>query len=147
MSNSLPVDCSTPDFAVLHHLPSSSSQTHVHWGGGAIQPSYPLSSFSPPAFSRSQPRGLFQGVKSSHQVAKVLELQLQHQSFQWIFRVDFLVWSPCCPRSLLQHHSSKALILWHSAFFIVQLLHLYKTPGKTIAWIIQTFVGKVKLWK
>ena len=50
-------------------------------------------------------------------------------------------------KGLLQHHSSKALILWHSAFFIVQLLHLYKTPGKTIAWIIQTFVGKVKLWK
>ena len=62
---------------------------HVHWVSDATQPSYPLSSPSPSAFSLSH-QGLFQWVGSSHQVAKVLELQLQHQSFQWIFRIDFL---------------------------------------------------------
>ena len=65
------------------------SQTHVHWVDDAIQSSHPLSSPSPPAFSLSQHQGLFQWVGSSHQVTKVLELQLQHQSFQWIFRTDF----------------------------------------------------------
>ena len=58
------------------------TQTHVHWDGDAIQPSHPLSSPSPPAFNLSQHQGLFQWVSSSHQVAKVLEFQLQHQSFQ-----------------------------------------------------------------
>ena len=79
------------------------AQTHVHWVGDTIQPSHPLSSPSPPASSLSQHQGLFQWVGSSHQVAKVLELQLQQQSFQWLFRVDFLqdwlVCSPCCPRN------------------------------------------------
>ena len=95
-----PVDCNTSGFPVLHHLPEF-AQTHVHWGGDAIQPSHPLSSPSPPALNLSQNQGLFQRVSSSHLVAKVLELQLQHQSIQWKFRVDFLqdwlVWSPCCP--------------------------------------------------
>ena len=75
---------------------------HVHRVGNAIQPSHPLSSPFPPAFNLSQHQGLIQSVSSSHQVAKVLEFQLQHQSFQWIFRTDFLqewlVWSPCSPR-------------------------------------------------
>ena len=61
------------------------TQTHVHWINDAIQPSHPLSSPSPPAPNPSQHQGLFQWVSSSHQVAKVLELQFQHQSFQWIF--------------------------------------------------------------
>ena len=65
------------------------AQTHVHWVGDAVQPSHPLSSPSPPAFNRSQHQGLFQWVSSPHQIAKVLELQLQHLSFQWIFRADF----------------------------------------------------------
>ena len=89
------------------------TQTHVRWVGDAIQPAHPLSSPSPPAFNLSQHQGLFKWVSSSHQVAKVFELQLQHQSFQWIIRTDFLsdglVGSPCSPRdsqSLLQHHSS-----------------------------------------
>ena len=90
---------STPGFPVPHHL-LEFAQVHVHWIGGAIQPSHPLSNPSP-ALSLSQHEGLFQWVDSSYQVAKVLELQLQ--SFQWVFRVDFLygwlVWSPCCPRS------------------------------------------------
>ena len=61
----------------------------VHWVGDAIQPSHPLSPPSP-ALSVSQDQGLFRWVISSHQVAKILEFQFQHQSFQWIVRVDFL---------------------------------------------------------
>ena len=83
-----PMDCSTPGFPVLHHLPEF-AQTHVHWIGDAVQPSHSMSSPSP-TFSLSQHQGLFQGVSSLHPVAKVLKLQLQHQFLQWIFRVDFL---------------------------------------------------------
>ena len=106
------------------------TQTHVHRVGDAIQPSHPLSSPSPSALNLSQHQGLFKWVSSSHQVATELELQLQHQSFQLIFRIDFLRidWLDLLPvqgtlKSLLQHHSSKVSILWHSAFFIVQLSH------------------------
>ena len=67
---------------------SMSLQTHVRWVHNAIQPSHPLSPSSPPALNLSRHQGLFQWVGSSHQVAKILELQLQHQSFQWIFKVD-----------------------------------------------------------
>ena len=78
------------------------TQTHVHWVGDAIQPSHPLSSPSPPAPNPSQHQGLFQWVNSSHQVAKVLEFQPQHQTFQWTPRTDLLkdglVGSPCSPR-------------------------------------------------
>ena len=97
-----PMDCSLPGLPVHCQLPEF-TQTHVHWVSDAIQPSHPLSSPSPPAFSLSQHQGLCQWVSSSHQVAKVLEFQLQHQSFQWIFRTDFLygglVGSPCSPRN------------------------------------------------
>ena len=122
------------------------------WASDAIQLSHPLSSPSPPAFTLSQHQGLFQWVSSSHQVIKVLEFHPQHQSSQWIFRTDSLydglVESPCSPRDsqdcgILQHHSSKALILQCSAFFIVQLSHPYMTTGKTIALTRRTFVGKV----
>ena len=78
-----PMNCSMPGFPVLYHL-LEFAQTHAHWVDDAIQPSHPLSSPSPPAFNLSQHQGLFQWVGSSHQVAKVLELKLQHQSFQWI---------------------------------------------------------------
>ena len=81
------MDCSTPGFPVHHQLPEL-TQTHTHRVGDAIQPSQSLSSPSPPAFNLSQHQDLFQWVSSSHQVAKILELQLQHQSFQWIFRTD-----------------------------------------------------------
>ena len=84
-----PMDCSTPSFSVHHQLPEF-SQTNVHRVSDAIQPSHPLSSPSPPAFNLSHHQDLFQWVSSSHQVTKVLELQLQHQSSQWIFRTDFL---------------------------------------------------------
>ena len=90
-----PLNCSMPDFPVLHYLPEF-AQIHVHSVSDAIQPLV-LPSL---ALNLSQHQSLFQGVGTLHQVAKVLELQ--HQSFQWIFRVDFLkdwlVWFPCCPR-------------------------------------------------
>ena len=82
-----PMDCSKPGFPVLHYLPKF-AQTHVQLVNDAIQPSHSLSSPSPPTFNLSQHQGLFQWVRSSHQVVKVLELQLQ--SFQWIFRTDLL---------------------------------------------------------
>ena len=95
-----PMNHSTPGLPVHHQLPEF-TQTHVHQVGDAIQPSHPLSSPSPPAPNPSQHLGLFQWVSSSHQVAKVLEFQLQHQSFQWTPRTDLedgLAGSPCSPR-------------------------------------------------
>ena len=93
--------CSMPGFPVCHQLPKF-AQTHVYQVSDAVQPSHPLSSPSPPPFSLSQHQGLFWWVSSSHQVAKVSEFQLQHQSFQWIFRIDFLLdWLICSPGSLL----------------------------------------------
>ena len=84
-----PMDCRMPGLPVHHQLPEF-TQTHVHWVSDAIQPSHPLSSTSSPALNLSQHQGLFKWGSSSHQVGKVLEFQLQHQSFQWIFRTDFL---------------------------------------------------------
>ena len=143
------MDCSMPGFPVPHQLPEL-AQTYVHRLGDAIQPSHPLSSPSPPAFNLSQHQGLFQWVSCSHQVAKVLELQLQHQSFQWTFRTDFIRMDwldlPAVHgtlKSLLQHHSLKAPILQRLAFLIVQLSHPYMTTGKTIALTRLTLVGKV----
>ena len=143
-----PMNHSMPGLPVHHKLPEF-TQTHAHQVGDAIQPSHPLLSPSP-APNPSQHQGLFQWVNSSQEVAKVLEFQLQHQSFQWTPRTyllqDGLVGSPCCPRdfkSLLQHHSSKASIFQCSAFFTVQLSHPYMSTGKTIALTRRTFVGKV----
>ena len=86
---------------LIHHQLLELALTHVHLVGDAIQPSYPRSSPSTPAFNLSQHQGLFQWLSSSYQVPRVLDFQLQHQSFLWIFRTDFLqdwlVWS-CCPR-------------------------------------------------
>ena len=126
------MDCSTPGFPVYHQLPKL-APAHVHWAGNAIQLSHLLSSPSPPTFNLSQHQGLFQWVSSSHQVAKVLEFQLQHQSSNEYlglisFRIDWLdlLAAQGTLKSLLQHHSSKASILWRSAFFIVQLSHPYR---------------------
>ena len=123
------MDCSTPGLPVYHQIPEF-TQTHADWVSDAIQWSHPLSSPSPPALKR---------VSSSHQVAKVLEFQLQHQSFQWIFRIDFfrmdwlgLLVAQVILKSLLQLHSSKASIFHHSVFSIVQLSHPYMTIGKTV---------------
>ena len=77
--------------ASVHHQLPESTQTHIHWVGSAIQPSHPLSSASPPALNLSQHQGLFKWVSSLNQVAKILEFQLQHQSFQWTPRTDLLL--------------------------------------------------------
>ena len=84
-----PMNRSTPGLPVLHQLPDP-TQTQVHWVGNAMQPSHPLLSPSPSALNISQHQGLFKWVSSSHQVAKILEFQLQHQSFWWTPRTDFL---------------------------------------------------------
>ena len=144
-----PMDCSTPDLPVHHPLPEF-TQIHVQWARDAIQPSHPSSSPSPPAFSLSQHQGLFQWVSSLHQVAKVLEFHFSispsnEYSGLISFRMDWLdlLVVQGTLKSLPQHHSSKASILRHSAFFIVQLSHLYMTTGKTIALTRWTFVGKI----
>ena len=136
----------TPGLPV-HRQPPESTQTHVHWVGDAIQPSHPLSSPSLPAFNLSQHQGLFKWVSSLYQVAKVLEFQLQHQSYPGLisFRMDWLdlLAVQGTLKSLLQHHSSKASILQRSAFFVVQLSHLYVTTGKKHSFNYMDHVGKV----
>ena len=89
------MDCSTPGLPVHCQLPEF-TQTHVHWVSDAIQPSHPLLSPSPLALNLSQHQGLFKWVSSLHQVAKVLEFQLQHQTFQWI------PWESVCSQSPLR---------------------------------------------
>ena len=133
------MDCSTSGFPVLYLL--QFAQTHVHSVGDAIlSPLLLLPSIFPGI-------RIFSTVTSSHQLAKVLGLQLQHQPFQWIFRVDFLqdwlVWS-CCPRDsrVLQHHNSKASILQCSVFFRLQLSHLYVTTGKRAVLTIWPLLAK-----
>ena len=142
------MDCSVPGLLVHHQLPEF-TQTHVHWVGDVIQPSHPLSSSSP-AFNLSQHQGLFKWVRSSHQVAKLLEFQLQHQSFNeylgllsfWMDWLELLEVQGIL-KSLLQRHISKASIFQHPALFTVQLSHPYMTTGKTIALTRWTFVDKV----
>ena len=95
-----PMDCSTPGFPVLHYL-LEFAQTHVHWIRDAIQPSHPLSPPFPLVLNLSQHQGLFQRVGSSHQVAKVLELQHEHQSFQW----NLQGWFPLGLAGLISLHS------------------------------------------
>ena len=144
------MDCSLPGLPVHHQL-LEFTQTHIHRVRDAIPPSHPLSSPFPPAPNPSQPHSLFQWVKSSHEVAKVLDFQvfsiIPSKEHPWLisFRMDWLdlVAIQVTFKSLIQHHNSKASILWHSAFFIVQLSHPFMTTGKTIALNRWTFVGKV----
>ena len=140
-----PKDCSTPGSPVLHDLPEF-VQTHVHWIGYSISPSHPLLPPSPFAFNLSRHQGLFQWIGSLYQVAKVLELQLQHQSFQWIFRVDFLYdWLVCSPRDSQEYSLVPQFKIINS--LVLSLLYgptvMYMTTGKTIALTRCTFVGKV----
>ena len=143
-----PMDCSTPGFPVLHYLPEA-AQTHVHWVLDAIQPSYPLSPSSPPAFSLSQ---LFSNESVLHirwpkDWSFSFNISPSNEYSGLIsFRIEWLdlLTVQGTLKSLLQHHSSKASILQHSAFFIVQLSHTYMTTGKTIALARRTFVGKVR---
>ena len=143
------MNCNTLGLPVHHQLPEF-TQIHVHWVGDAIQPSHPLSSPSPPPLNLSQHQGLFKWVSSSHQVAEILEFQLyispsnEHPGpvslrMDWL---DLLAVQGTL-KSLLQHHSSKASILLHSALFIVQLSHPYMTTGKTTALTRWTFADKV----
>ena len=134
----------------VHHELLEYTQTHVHWVGDAIQPFHPLLSPSPPALSLSQHQGLFQWVSSSYQVAKVLDFSFNispSNKYPGLisFRMDWLdlLAVQGTLKSLLQHHGSKASILRHSAFFIVQLSHPYTNTGKTIALTRRTFVDKV----
>ena len=125
--------CSILVFPVHHNLPEF-AQTHVHWVSDAIQPFHSLSLPSPLALSLSQHQGLFQWFHSSHQVAEVLELQLQHQSFQWIFRVDFLLdllfWSSCCPTDSQESSAASQFESINSSvlrLLYVKLSHSYLT--------------------
>ena len=149
-SNSLdPMDCSTPGFPVHHQLPEL-VQTSAYWVSDATPPSHPLLSPSL-AFSLSQHQGLFQWISSS-----IIRWQ-KYWSFNfsispsnkyagWISsRMDWidLLAVQGTLKSLLQHHSSNASIIWFSAFFLVQFSHPYMTTGKTIAFTRWIFVGKV----
>ena len=144
-----PMDCSTPGFPVHHQL-LELTQTHVHQVGDTIQPSHPLSSPSPPAFDLSQHFPVF----SNESVLRIRWSKYWSFSFSVSpsndysglisFRMDWLdlLAVQGTLKSLLQHHSSKASILWHSAFFTVQLSHPCMTAGKTIALTRRTLVTK-----
>ena len=141
------MDSSTPGFPVHHQLPEL-AQTHVHRVSDAIQPYHPLSSPSPPAFNLSSI-----SVFSNESVFCITWPQYWSFSFSVSpangylglisLRIDWfdLLAVQRTLKSLLQHHKSKESILWHSAFFMVQLSHLYMTT--TIALTRRTFVGKV----
>ena len=143
------MDCGMPGFPVHHQL-MELAQIHVHPVDESIQPSYPLSSPSPPDFNLSQHQDLYQWVNCSHQVAKYWSFSFSispsnEYSGLIFFRMDWLdlLAVQGTLKSLLQHHSSKASILQCSVFFIVQLSHPYMITGKTIALTRWTFVGQV----
>jgi len=128
------MDCSMTSSLVLHCLPEF-AQIHVHWVGGAIQPSHPLPLLSPLTFHLSHHQSLH-WVGFSHQVVKVLKLQHQFYEYSGLVfsRIDwfYLLGVQRTLKSPLQHHRLTASILQHSAFFIVQLPCPYMTTGKTI---------------
>ena len=143
-----PMDCNTPGFPVLHQV-QEFAQTQVPWVGDAIQQSDTLSSPSP-ALKLSQHLDLFRWVSSSHQVAKVLEFQLQHQSYQWTPRTDLLkdglVGSPCSPRDYQESSPTpqfKSINSSGLSFHYSPTLTSIHDYWKTIALTRQTFVGKV----
>ena len=142
-----PMNCSLPGLPVHHQLPEF-TQTQVHRVSDSIQPSHPLS--SPPAPNPSQHQSLFQWVNSSPRWPTYWSFSLSiSPSNEYPGLISFRMhWLDLLAvqgtlKSLPQHHSSKASILWHSAFLIVQLSHPYMTTGKTIALTRRTFVGKV----
>jgi len=139
---------STPGLPVHHQLPEF-TETHVHRVSDAIQPSHPLSSSSPLSPNPSQHQSLFQWGNSSHEVAEVLEFQLQHHYFQRNPRADLLqnglAGSPCSPRDSQESSPTpqfKSIILRNSAFLTVQLSNPHMTTGKTVGLTRRTFVGK-----
>ena len=136
--------CSMPGSSVLHYLPEF-AQTHVRLVSDAIQPSHPLSSPSPPALHTSQHQGLCNELVFCIKWPKYWSFSFSispsnEYSGLISFRIDWLDLLAVQEtlKSLLQHHSSKASILQHSAFFMVQLSHAYMTTGKTIALTVQT---------
>ena len=143
------MECSTQGLPVHHQLPEF-TQMHVYWVGDAIQPSHPLVSPSPPALNLSQHQ-----VFSRESVLHIrwpkywtfsFSISPSNEYSELIsFRMDWLdlLAVQGTLKSLLQHHSSKASILWHSASFIVQFSHPSMTTGKTIALTRWTFVGNV----
>ena len=148
MSDSDPMDCSTPGFPVLHCL-LEFAKTWVHWVHDAIQLSHSLSPLSP-ALNLFEHQGLFQwkrqlfasGGQSIGVSAWASVLPMNIQGWFPLGLTGLISLLSKGFSSLLQHHISKASILWCSAFFMVQLSHSYMTTGKTMALTIQTFVGK-----
>ena len=144
------MDCSMLGLPVHHHLLGgySNSRPLSWWCHPTISSSVVPFTSCPQSFPASGSFPMSQFFASG---AKVLKFQLEHHCFQWIglisFRMDWLdlLAVQGTLKSLLQHHRSKASILWHSACFLVQLSHLYITTGKTIALTRRTFVGKVCL--
>ena len=143
------MDCSTPGFPVHHQLPEL-TQTHVHWVSDAIQPSHPRSSTSPPAFNLSQLQGLSNEsnlhIRWPNYWSFSFSISPSNEYSGLIsFRMDWLglLAVQGTLKSLFQQHGSKAFILQHSAFFIVQLSRPYMTTGKNTALTRQTFVSKV----
>ena len=144
-----PMDCSTPSFPIHHQLPEL-TQTHVHLVSDAIQPSHPL-------LSTSSPSSVFSNIRVFPNDSLLHIRWPKYWNFSFnispsneysgliSFRMDWFdhLAVQRTLKSLLQHHSSKASILRHSAFFMVQLSHPYMTTGKTKALAIRTFVGKV----
>ena len=150
VSDSLqPHGCSTSGFPVDHQLPEL-ALTHVHQVGDAIQPSHPLSSLSPSAFNLSQHQGfsneLVLHIRGPKYWRFIFSISPSNEYSGLIsFRIDWLdlLAVQGTLKSLLQHHSSKASLLWCSAFFIVQLSHPYMTTGKAIALIRRNFASKI----
>ena len=151
-----PMNCSTPGLPVHHQL-RELTQTHVRQVSDAIQPSHPLLSPSPPAPRPSQHQGLFQWVNSSHEVAKVLEFQLQHQSLQWTPRTDLLqnglVGSPCSPRD--SQESSPSPQFKSINFLALSFLHHptltsihdhWKNHSLDMSWNFSIWKLKAKQW-
>ena len=144
-----PMNRSMPGLPVHYQL-LEFTQTHVHWVSDAFQPSHPLSSPSPPNLNLSQHQGLFKWVTLRIRWPKYCSFSFntspsnEHPGLI-SFRIDWLVLLAVqgTLKSLLQHHISKASILWHSAFFIAQLSHPYVTTGKTVTLTRWTFVDKV----
>ena len=143
-----PVDCNTPSFPVHHQL-LEFTQTHVHRVGDTTQPSHPLSSPSPLALNLSQHRGFSNKSALRIRWPKYWSFSFSiSPSNEYLglisFRIDWLGLLDVQGtfKSLLQYHSSKASVLWCSAFFMVQHSHPYMTTGKTIALTRQTFVIK-----
>ena len=143
------MDCSTPGSPVLHYLPEF-AKIHVHWVSNAIQPSYALLPSSPPALTFHSIRDFSKESVLCIRWTKYWNFSFSISPFKEYSRLIFFrtdsIWSPCYPRDSQessQHHSWKASILWHSAFFMIQLSYLYMTTRKIIALTRWTFVGNL----